>query len=300
MCKLAIIIPYYKLSFFEETLKSLTAQTDQRFKVYIGNDASLENPEALINRYSSQINLVYQKFDKNFGGTSLVKQWDRCISLIEDEEWIMILGDDDYLSKTVVKSFYDNYDHFKADANVVRFASQMVFDADNSKSKIYTHPVWEAPIEAHMRKYDGESRSSLSEHIFTKAAYKKHGFVNYALAWYSDDKAWIDFSDSKPMYTINNSFVYIRVSNESISGQKNNIPLKQDSAIRFYKDIIKQHSNSYSKPIKLRLLYIYEVIIKRKRKLKQEEWQDLSTQYRKHFNNIAYFKFLRRKFLLSK
>lgn len=41
---LAIIIPYYKLAFFEENLQSLSNQTDQRFKVYIGDDASPETP----------------------------------------------------------------------------------------------------------------------------------------------------------------------------------------------------------------------------------------------------------------
>lgn len=40
---LAIIIPYYKLRFFEATLESLANQTDKRFKVYIGDDASPEN-----------------------------------------------------------------------------------------------------------------------------------------------------------------------------------------------------------------------------------------------------------------
>jgi hypothetical protein len=33
---LAIIIPYYKLTFFLATLESLANQTDNRFTVYIG------------------------------------------------------------------------------------------------------------------------------------------------------------------------------------------------------------------------------------------------------------------------
>lgn len=40
---LAIVIPYYKLTFFEETLQSLANQSDKRFKVYIGDDASPED-----------------------------------------------------------------------------------------------------------------------------------------------------------------------------------------------------------------------------------------------------------------
>ncbi len=34
---LAIVIPYYKLTFFEYTLQSLAKQTNQRFKVYVVN-----------------------------------------------------------------------------------------------------------------------------------------------------------------------------------------------------------------------------------------------------------------------
>ena len=34
---LAIVIPYYKYSFFEETLISLSNQPDKRFKIYIGD-----------------------------------------------------------------------------------------------------------------------------------------------------------------------------------------------------------------------------------------------------------------------
>jgi hypothetical protein len=34
---LAIVIPYYKRTFFEETLQSLANQTDKRFQVFIGD-----------------------------------------------------------------------------------------------------------------------------------------------------------------------------------------------------------------------------------------------------------------------
>ncbi len=37
---LAIVISFYKIIFFEETLQSLANQIDKRFKVCIGNDAS--------------------------------------------------------------------------------------------------------------------------------------------------------------------------------------------------------------------------------------------------------------------
>ena len=48
---LDIIIPYFKGAFFEKTLESLGNQTDKRFKVFIGDDASPENPDVLLQKF---------------------------------------------------------------------------------------------------------------------------------------------------------------------------------------------------------------------------------------------------------
>jgi glycosyltransferase involved in cell wall biosynthesis len=70
---LAIIIPYYKLTFFEATLQSLAHQIDKRFKVYIGDDASPEDPSELLEKYQGKFDFVYHRFDSNLGGISLTQ-----------------------------------------------------------------------------------------------------------------------------------------------------------------------------------------------------------------------------------
>ncbi|OAZ05413.1 glycosyltransferase family 2 protein [Flavobacterium succinicans] len=105
---LAIIIPYYKLTFFEATLQSLAAQTCQDFKVYIGDDASPEKPTELLEHFQGQFDFVYHRFEFNLGGVSLTQQWERCIALSDNEPWLMILGDDDVLGENVVEAFYNN------------------------------------------------------------------------------------------------------------------------------------------------------------------------------------------------
>ena len=62
---LAIVIPYFKLTFFEETLLSLANQTNKRFKVYIGNDASPESPLLLLEKYKDKFDFVYHEFESN-------------------------------------------------------------------------------------------------------------------------------------------------------------------------------------------------------------------------------------------
>ncbi|WP_276382054.1 glycosyltransferase family 2 protein [Flavobacterium sp. H4147] len=238
---LAIIIPFYKLIFFEETLESLASQTDQRFRVYIGDDASPEDPKYLLEKYKQKFDFIYHRFEANFGGNSLVKQWQRCIELTNDEKYLMILGDDDVLSDNVVESFYIHFEAFNQKSNVIRYASKIIKQELNSLSEIYTHPVWEKPTDSYYRKYQWLSRSSLSEYIFTREVYNKFGFNDFPLAWYSDDMAWLEFSDKKPIYTINDAVVFFRLSFNNISGREDNLEEKEKSEFLFYKKFIKNH-----------------------------------------------------------
>ncbi|PWA09937.1 glycosyltransferase [Flavobacterium laiguense] len=215
---LAIIIPYYKLTFFDATLQSLANQTNQKFKVYIGDDASPENPTDLLEKYKGKFDFLHHRFDKNLGRTSLIKQWERCIALSGNEEWIMILGDDDVLDDNVVESFYSHFREFNGLSNVVRFATVELNEKDHSISNIYVHPRLEKGLNFFIRKLKWETRSSLSEYVFKRQAYLKHHFKEYFSGFYSDDMAWIDFSEDKPIYTINESVVTIRISDISLSG----------------------------------------------------------------------------------
>ena len=64
---LAIIIPYYKLTFFEATLQSLARQTNQQFKVYIGDDGSPENPLILLEKYKDALNKEFMMGEGKLG-----------------------------------------------------------------------------------------------------------------------------------------------------------------------------------------------------------------------------------------
>jgi hypothetical protein len=293
---LAIIIPYYKHTFFEATLLSLAEQTCKEFKVYIGDDASPEHPTALLAKFDGRFDFEYHRFETNLGGTSLTQQWERCIDLSGNEDWIMILGDDDVLGENVVEEFYFNFNNFKSKTNVVRFASQMTYEREKINSKIFTNPSWEKATDSYFRKYKGLSRSSLSEYVFLKSAYLKLGFCDYSLGWHSDDKAWLDFSGDKMIYSINESVVFIRISNSSISGKNDNHHLKKIATLQFFENIIASNLRLFSKPQRLELLYGYELVIKRIRKINTKEWFVLSLKYFENFNFLVLIKFARRIF----
>lgn len=295
---LAVVIPYYKIVFFEETLQSLAKQTDKRFKVYIGNDASPENPEQLLSKYKDQFDFTYHHFKENLGGISLVQQWQRCIKLIQNEEWIMILGDDDFLEETAIESWYKHFDTFNKKTNVIRFATKSVNMQTNKVSELVTHPLWEKATDSYYRRFKGLTRSTLSEYIFSKDIFKKHGFYDFPLAWHSDDAAWLTFADERPIYTINESNLFIRYSAFSISGNKLDQDLKNLAAEKFYAQCIYKNREQFNKKQRIDLALEYEKAIKKNRKLNTKEWFSLMKFYFFNMKFVLFFKCIRR-FLLS-
>lgn len=293
---LAIVIPFYKLEFFKETLQSLSNQTDKRFKVYIGDDASPESPLSLLEAFKNQFQFVYKRFDANLGGTSLVKQWERCVDLAEYEKWIMVLGDDDVLGTNMVETFYNHYPTFNTKSNLIRFSSTVINTDDfgNTKSINYTHPTWEGAYQSYCRKVTGNTRSSLSEHIFLKESFLKKGFTHYPLAFYSDDKAWLDFSDRKPIYSINESCVYIRISDASISGKTDNMSLKLEAEVKFFTYIFSSELHNFTKNCRLHIIRKFEIALLKKNKLSLLQWSQLYLSYLKNYRKKEFLKFNKR------
>ena len=296
---LAIIIPFYKLTFFEATLQSLAHQIDKRFKVYIGDDASPEDCSVLLQQFQGQIDFKYHRFDANLGAISLTQQWERCIALSNDEQWLMILGDDDVLDDNCVASFYANEVEIKENkSNVIRYACKVINAQGNVFLGPYFHPKLELASDFYCRKVKNLTRSSLSEYIFKKEVFNQYKFVNYPLAWHSDDKAWLDFSENKPIYTINEAIVYVRFSEINISGRQDNIAQKLTATFQFYGDILSDKKNVFTSKQVLTILMSYEVIIKKDRKLNFNEWIFLFRNYFFNFKLIPFLKFIRR-FLIS-
>ncbi|MEN3322522.1 glycosyltransferase family 2 protein [Mariniflexile soesokkakense] len=267
---LGIVIPYYNYNYFESTLKSLSLQTDKRFNVYIGNDNSVNNPVDIIEKYKECLNITYKSFDNNLGKKSLVKQWKRCIDMTLDETWIMLLGDDDVLGKNCVEFFYANMNNIlKEDIEVVRFASQYINEDGNPLKgyPLYNHSKIEKATDAYYRKCLGQSRSSLSEHIFSKAAYLKNKLYNYPLAWFSDDRMWLEFTNFQKIYTLNEAVVSIRVTSNSITGKDNNLTEKSEAKMQFYEFLVNQALNKFETKQQEYFLLEYGNVLKENRQL---------------------------------
>jgi hypothetical protein len=249
--KLAIVIPFYKKKFFKDTLSSLTLQTDSRFHVYIGNDGSLDDPRDLLESLDGKINYTFKSFPENVGSKSLVGHWNRCLQMVKNESWVLFLGDDDVLGENVVAHFYKNYTEISI-YKCCRFSTIKINEIGKAISKKIESP----------KLYNSKNilfdniRCSLSEHVFHLKTLRKIGFKNYPLAWFSDVMMILRISNFGYIHSVNSAVVKIRVSKHSISGTKDKSisKIKNLAQFKFYRDLIFNNFNEFSKKEQLQLV----------------------------------------------
>ena len=228
---LAIIIPYYKIDFFEETLKSVAAQSEKRFVLHIGNDASLNDPTPLMEKYFPERNYFYYAYKENVGRENLALHWKRILDNVT-EEWFQILGDDDVLSKNFVQEFYAVLPEVrKKNINIIKTGLLWIDEKNNViENNVYEFNIIAAQ-ELFIKKYRGEIRSSLSENIYKTKLAKKYKFEQLPLAWGTDDLSLLSFSENGFIQYIAKPLLYIRVSQQSISGS---IGLNEEKELAYF------------------------------------------------------------------
>ena len=156
MADLAIIIPAYKDTFLDETICSISAQTCKDFTLYIGDDCSPYNIEKIVEAYKDKINIVYKRFEINYGKDNLVAQWERCISMSKEEKWIWLFSDDDVMEPNCVEAFYDE---IKKQHMILPFNVIVIDDKSHLKYIPATYPKVISSYEF-IRKNERENNES--------------------------------------------------------------------------------------------------------------------------------------------
>lgn len=221
MHKLAIVIPAYKIDFFENTLKSLASQTCKNFTVYIGVDASPNDFTPIIKKYKEIIDIVYKRFEENIGGKDLVAQWNRCIDLTQGEEWIWLFSDDDELDENCVEEFYTTIQK-EPSATLLHFNVQVI---DSNSSYVTKHkyvkkdfPKLISAKEYAKARLTYQINSFVVEYIFKRDIFEEVGrWQNFDLAWGTDDATWIKLANNKGILTIDKAKVKWRLSDKNIT-----------------------------------------------------------------------------------
>lgn len=222
--KLAIVIPAYKETYLDKALESLVNQTNQNFSVYIGDDSSPYDLYSVVKKYQYKLNLFYKKFDQNLGGQDLVAQWERCVALTKNEEWIWLFSDDDELGKKCVENFYNHIEQ-KSDNKLLHFNVNVI----NEKGNVVEEVVFPKKLDAFsftLLKLKGVLKSFVVEYVFRRDLYNEvGGFKKYDLAWNADDATWIEMAKKNCITTIVGDCVNWRKSSENISPNNKDVAI---------------------------------------------------------------------------
>jgi glycosyltransferase involved in cell wall biosynthesis len=216
MSSLAIVIPAYSPEFFRAALESLAAQTDRRFRLYVGDDAGPPSIASTVQDFSGALDVVYQRYDENLGGRSLVAHWNRCVALA-NEPWIWLFSDDDVMAPTCVASFHAARETGNA-TDVLRFDTEVI-DAEGRLVRANPrHPAFESGVDFVFGRLSGARHSYVVEYVFRRDAFEREGgFPEYPAAWCADDAAWFLFAGDRGIRTLPTGSVSWRASGRNIS-----------------------------------------------------------------------------------
>lgn len=245
MQKLAIVIPYYKVDFFEETLMSIAAQTNKNFTLYIGNDASKNNPILLIKKYFDDDEYQYFEYADNLGAKNLALQWERILGNVK-EKWFQILGDDDTIAENYVEESYTLFQ--KASSESIRVLRVNRFAVNSNNELIKEDRLNEGLLlstDLFEFGYYGKTTTSLSEFIFRLSDYHKYKFDKIPLAWGTDVLAFLKFSNFKNILSTNQTYVKVKVTSKSITGNSSDLLKIKADAYNFFREIILNHHSQH-------------------------------------------------------
>lgn len=234
--RLGIIIPFYKLTYFEETFLRLCSYNN-KLKIYIGNDSSISSPEDIIYKHGVGKNIIYKIYDERLGHICPAKHWNRCVNMVSDEEWLWILPDDDLPSQNCVAEFYRALEDGKLEnVNVVRIPLNVIDRHGHIIKKSSSNPLYENNYEFYSRLLHGQTESSLGDNIFRRSALEKAGgFVDFPRGWGSDHATVLKAASGGLIYCMQNASFGFRMSGENISSDRTDGAEKMAARVLFAK-----------------------------------------------------------------
>lgn len=255
---LSILVPAWKHEYLHEALTSIASQTDQRFSAIIFDDAG--PPE--IRRIATQFpQFKYIRFDTNLGGKDLVAHWNRCLENVHTE-WAWVFSDDDVMSSNCVSEFYKGIS-IAPHAAIFQFTVKQV---DNNLQQIKgNRPLKRESAEDFIRaRLRSAKISCVPNYVFNWNVLREKagGFVNFPLAWNSDDATWVLLAKENGFFGLKEGEVLWRQSPSNISSSHSNSLMKFDADIQYLEWLRKMRFRiSYWKQIRWlasRIAFVYE------------------------------------------
>ncbi len=218
--KYTFLLPAFKGKYLDEMLKSIKAQTYTDFKVLISDDCSPEDLRSICEPFLSDPRFSYRRNEENMGSKSLVSHWNLLVDMCDTEYLIMASDDDVYEPQFLAE----------IDALVQKYPNVDLFRARVRKIDIHENTIAEDPVSAEHEcqvdfiygQYCLRRLDCIGNYVFRLQTLEmKNGFVDFPLAWGSDEATVMQMSSNGVCITPSILFNF-RISGANISSSSNN------------------------------------------------------------------------------
>ncbi len=184
-----------------------------------GDDCSPDDLKTICDVYADKLQIVYHRFDNNIGAKRLVHQWNRCVALTKNEQWIWLFSDDDVADNNCVEVFYNTIKQDNAAFDVYRFNTRIINDSNEVMVSTFESPFIDSSYNMAKEILYGNRGNAMPDHIFSRAVYEKYnGFVYTDYAQAADWASSILFSQQKGICTMSQAKVSWRLGSYNITG----------------------------------------------------------------------------------
>lgn len=217
--KYTFLLPAYKARYFEEALRSIQAQTCRDFRVLVSDDCSPEELRPVFDRVcGDDERFAFRRNAENIGGRSLVAHWNLLVGLC-DSEWLIMASDDDVFEPTFLEEL-DRLQTKYPEVDMLRARVRSINDEGETLAEDARYDEHVDRLGFFYQKHFNNALRCIANYAFrTEALKAKGGFVEFPLAWYSDDASVLMMAEHGCANTEQMLFNF-RSSDESISSRK--------------------------------------------------------------------------------
>lgn len=215
MPTVSFLLPAYKASFLHAAIESILSQTFRDFELIIVNDASPENISEIVLDFHDD-RLVYYENEKNIGRENLVRQWNEFCLPRARGEWCVMASDDDLYAPTYLEEMmrlvrkYPQCDLFHCRLCKIDGGGRILgFNVPSAE--------YESCLDFISQRLCHFRMQTVQEFMFRRESMTKiGGFVEFPLAFFSDDATWAELSRRGCVCSMQKLFMF-RFSGVNIS-----------------------------------------------------------------------------------
>ena len=228
-----IAIPAYKASYLSEAIESALSQDYQNIELIIVDDCSPFHLENIVKKFNDS-RIRFYKNKINLGQTSIVHNWNKCLSLANGE-YFVLLCDDDILLPNFVSELLKLAEKYPL-CNVFH-ARKINLQKDLSRTKSPIWPEYEN-AETFLRNRLAKRRHhTITEFLYRTSAIQDKKYVVFPKGFYSDNASIINFSQDGGIASSKECLAVFRYSEEHITTNSSpeNCIGKTKDAIAYWK-----------------------------------------------------------------